>query len=94
MKESALERDSKKLARLLRWVAYKGVSRPGGADHIFLRGGVGFCVEFKVGKNKQQVNQKNEEQILRESEVPYFVVRSLEEFADILEQMGRRRVVQ
>lgn len=92
MKESNLETDAKNLARLFGWVAFKGDSRPGGADQIFLRGGVGVAVEFKYGENDQQENQKNEQKIMEESEIPYFLVYTLEEFKAVLVEINKWRV--
>lgn len=41
-------------------------------------------VEFKVGKNKQQTNQKVEEGLMKMNGTPYYVVTSIEEMKEVL----------
>lgn len=93
MRESRLEADAKKIARQFGWISYKGSSRSGGADQIFLRGGIGFCVEFKVKDNDQQANQINEQGILEKSDIPYYKVWTLNEFVEVLRDVNKWKVI-
>lgn len=82
--EQEIERRCCTLAEYLGWLSFKGFSRSGGADRIFFRGGKCFLVEFKTTKGKQRATQINEEKAMKENGTPYYLVRSIEEFRDIL----------
>ena len=84
MREQELETKCCRIAELFGWHNFKGSSRNGGADRIFFRGGRCFMVEFKVGKNKQQTNQKVEEGLMKMNGTPYHVVTSIEEMKEVL----------
>lgn len=84
MREQKLEHLCCVLAEALGWLSFKGFSRSGGADRIFFRGGRCFLIEFKSEKGKQRISQKNEERMMEKNGTPYHLVRSIEEFRDIL----------
>jgi len=86
--ESQLEKDAVDLARLFGWIAFKGFSRPGGADQVFVRRGVAWCAEFKRYDGKQRMKQRNEEGIIKDNGTAYFVIRSFEEFKEALSEMS------
>lgn len=78
-----------RLAEAVGWLSFKGFSRNGGADRIFFRDGHCFLVEFKTISGKVRENQKVEAELMRKNRTPYFVVRTLEEFKDILISRGK-----
>lgn len=82
--ESSIEADCKSLAYSLGWVAYKGHGRNGAPDHIFLKMGRGFTVEFKTKTGRQSDSQKQEQKVLERRGIPYYLVRTLMKFKDVL----------
>lgn len=88
-KEQELETMCCDLAKAVGWLSFKGFSRNGGADRIFFREGRCFLVEFKTLTGKVRQNQKVEAEAMKKNRTPYFVVRTLEEFKDILISRGR-----
>ena len=88
MNEQGLESMCCQLAEAVGWLSFKGFSRHGGADRIFFRDGRCFLVEFKTLTGKVRQSQKNEMQVVKKNRTPYFVVRTLEEFKDILISRG------
>lgn len=89
MNEQELERECCQLAHAIGWLSFKGFSRNGGADRIFFRDGRCFLVEFKAIGGKIRSNQKVEAELMRKNRTPYFIVRTLEEFKDILISRGK-----
>ena len=82
--EQELESECCKLAEAVGWGSFKGFSRNGGADRIFFRDGRCFMVEFKTLTGRVRPNQKNEAELMRKLGMPYFVIRTLSDFKDIL----------
>ena len=89
LREQELETMCCDLAKAVGWFSFKGFSRSGGADRIFFRDGRCFLVEFKTLTGKVRQNQKVEAEAMKKNRTPYFVVRTLEEFKDIL--ISRRK---
>lgn len=89
MKEQDFERECCKLAEAVGWLSFKGFSRNGGADRIFFRDGRCFLVEFKTLTGSVRQSQKNEQEAIRKNRTPYFLVRTLGEFKDILISRGK-----
>lgn len=84
LREQELETMCCDLAKAVGWLSFKGFSRNGGADRVFFREGRCFLVEFKTLTGKVRQNQKIEAEAIKKNRTPYFVVRTLEEFKDIL----------
>lgn len=91
LREQELEAMCCELAKAVGWLSFKGFSRHGGADRIFFREGRCFLVEFKTLTGKVRQSQKNEMQVVKKNRTPYFIVRTLEEFKDILISRGREQ---
>lgn len=79
------------VAEAVGWLSFKGFSRSGGADRIFFRDGRCFLVEFKTLTGKVRQSQLVEQMVVRSNGTPYFIVRTLEEFKDILISRGREQ---
>ena len=86
MREQEIETLSCKLAETLGWIPFKGFSRNGGADRIFIKNGYCFFVEFKTQKGKLRKNQEREQELAKLNGTKYYVVRSFEEFVEILKE--------
>lgn len=86
MREQEIEVLSCKLAETLGWIPFKGFSRSGGADRIFVRGGRCFFVEFKTEKGRMRKNQKREQKLAEVNGTRYYIARSFEEFVKILKE--------
>ena len=82
--EQEIERRCIALAGHLGWLSFKGYSRAGGADRIFFKGGRCFLVEFKTKRGKQSEKQKVEQQMMKANGTSYHVVRTIEEFRDVI----------
>lgn len=83
MKETELEFDCRNLAELMGWVAYKGSGRVGAPDKIFLKNGRGWTAEIKRPNDpssKQRPGQIREQRFLTSIGVPYYLIRSLDDF--------------
>ena len=90
-REQELETMCCNLAKAVGWLSFKGFSRSGGADRIFFREGRCFLVEFKTLTGKVRENQKIEAEAMKKNRTPYFIVRTLEEFKDILISRGEHQ---
>jgi len=88
--ESKIESDCVKLAEMFGWIAWKGSSRHGGTDQIFMRNGYGFVVEFKTKTGRHKTHQQNEAKLQIEAGNPFYLVRSVTEFRDILCRENKR----
>lgn len=84
MKESKLESNCNKLARLMGWVTYKGLGDVGASDGVYLKDGRGFTCEFKSDKGNQSKVQKLHQKELINARVPYYLIRSVDEFKDVI----------
>lgn len=91
IREQELETMCCDLAKAVGWLSFKGFSRSGGADRIFFREGRCFLVEFKTLIGRIRKNQEVEREVMKKNRTPYFVVRTLEEFKDILISRGREQ---
>lgn len=84
MNERELKQHCRQLAEAMGWVYYPGTGRNGAPDQLYMKSGRGFTVEAKIGNNKQDPDQVIEETYITTRDVPYYLVRTLEEFRIVI----------
>ena len=60
---------------------------PGVADLLFMYEGLTYCLELKTETGSQSINQKKWEAKVKEHNFPYFIIRSLKEFKEVISKI-------
>lgn len=61
--------------------------QPGRADMVFYYAGIAYMIELKTPEGKQSSEQKTWQEIMHTQGFPYRIVRSVEEFQDLINSL-------
>jgi len=82
--EAELKRLSGQLAIAMGWAWFDGVGPNGTADKIYLKQNRGWTAEFKTEIGVQSSDQKTEQKRMEKLGIPYYLIRSLEDFREAI----------
>lgn len=78
--EAELKRLAGQLAIAMGWAWFDGVGVNGAADKIYLKQNAGWVAEFKTKIGTQSTDQEDEQIRMAKLGIPYYLIRTLEEF--------------
>lgn len=60
---------------------------PGVSDLLFIYGGTVYCIEMKTPTGYQSEDQKTWQKQVNKQKVPYYIIRSLDEFKTLIKSI-------